>query len=190
MTNFAPSGMTSLVDRPVRYDLAESTCPSLRLGELADPAELAGLALDYGTTHGSAELRELIAANTGVTPEQVRVTVGAIEARFLLAQATCGPGDRVLLAAPYFPPARTVPDGLGAEVDVVSLSFDDGYRLPLDRFAGALTPRTWLVSLASPQNPAGVVFTGDELGALLGVVRERAPGAVVLVDETYREATY
>lgn len=190
MTTFAPSLMTTLIDRPVRYDLAESTSPPLRLRDLADPADLAGLTLGYGTTHGDADLRELVAASTGVAAGQVLVTVGAIEAMFLLAQALCGPGDRVLLATPCFPPARIVPEGLGAHVDVVPMSFDDGYRLPLDRLAAALTPHTRLVSLASPQNPAGVRLTDDELRAVLAAVEERAPRAVVMVDETYRESTY
>jgi aspartate/methionine/tyrosine aminotransferase len=190
MTAFAPSAMSALIDSPVRYDLAESTCPPLTLGDLADPAVLSNLVLGYGTTRGDAGLRALIAAGTGVDAGQVLVTVGAIEAMFLLAQATCGPGDRVLLAGPCFPPARTVPEGLGARVDVVPLSFDDGYRLPFDAVAAALTPRTRLVSLASPQNPSGVRFAEAELQALLDVVRDRAPEAFVLVDETYRESTY
>jgi aspartate/methionine/tyrosine aminotransferase len=75
-------------------------------------------------------------------------------------------------------------------VDVVPLWFDDGYRLPLDRIAERLDARTRLVSLASPQNPSGVRFTEEELRTLLTTVRERAPEAVVLVDETYRWSTY
>jgi aspartate/methionine/tyrosine aminotransferase len=190
MTTFAPSAMSALVDRPVRYDLAESTCPPLNLGDLVDPAALTDLALGYGTTRGDAGLRALIAAGAGVDAGQVLVTVGAIEAMFLIAQATCVPGDRVLLAGPCFPPARAVPEGLGARVDLVPLSFDDGYRLPLDAIAAALTPRTRLVSLASPQNPSGVRFAEAELRTLLDAVRERAPEAFVLIDETYRESTY
>jgi hypothetical protein len=75
-------------------------------------------------------------------------------------------------------------------VDTVPLAFDDGYRLPLDRMRDALTPGTRLVSLASPQNPSGVRFTEEELRSLLDAVAERAPQALVLVDETYRAATY
>lgn len=186
MTTFAPSPMSALIDSPVRYDLGESTSPSLHLGDLVDPAALADLVLGYGTSRGDAELRGLIAEGSGVDAEQVLVTVGAIEAMFLLAQAVCAPGDRVLLATPCFSPALTVPEGLGARVDVVPLSFDDGYRLPLDAIAGALTPSTRLVSVASPQNPAGVRFTPDEVRALLAM----APEAVVLVDETYRESVH
>jgi aspartate/methionine/tyrosine aminotransferase len=176
------SAMADLIDLPVRYDLGESTSPPLRTGDLADPATLAAVPLGYGTSRGDPRLRELIAAGAGVDAEQVLVTGGAVAAMFLLAQVTCAPGDRVLLAAPCFPPARSVPEALGARVDVVRLSFDDGYRLPLDRIA----PRTRLVSLASPQNPSGVRLTEPEIRSVL----ERAPDAIVLVDETYRESTY
>ncbi|MDT5024910.1 MAG: hypothetical protein QOE61_1336, partial [Micromonosporaceae bacterium] len=100
MTAFAPSAMTALIDLSVRYDLAESTSPPLNLGDLADAATLAAVPLAYGTSRGDARLRALIAADTGVDAEQVLVTVGAIEAMFLLAQVSCAPGDRVLLATP------------------------------------------------------------------------------------------
>ena len=91
---------------------------------------------------------------------------------------------------PCFPPARTVPEGLGAHLDVVRASFDDGYRLPLEQITAALGPRTRLVSLASPQNPSGVRLTAAELCDLLEAVRERSPEAVVLVDETYHRSGY
>lgn len=185
---FAPSAMSSLIDSPVRYDLAESTCPPLRLGEVVDVADLPDLPLGYGTSRGDDELRSLIAADVGVTADQVLTTVGAVEAMYLLAQ-DCADG-RTLLASPYFPPAGVVPAGLGSPVDLVRLSFDDGYRLPVGQIASALTPSTRLVSLASPQNPSGVRITEPELRELLAAVDDRAPDAVVLVDETYRASTY
>jgi hypothetical protein len=190
VTTFAPSPISTLTDVHSRYDLAESTCPPLTVGDLVDPAELAALALNYGTSRGDEELRALLAEGTAVRADQVLVTVGAIEALFLLAQVTCGPGDQVLLATPCFPPTRIVPSGLGAVIDTLPLSFADGYRLPLDTFAAALTPKTRLVSLASPQNPSGVRFTDGELRGAIDAVRERAPEAVLLVDETFHESTY
>jgi len=190
MTTFAFSPMTSLVDVPARYDLAESTSPALRITDLVDPEALADLPLEYGTSRADAEVGALIGAEAGVDAGQVVVTVGAIEAMFLLAQDRCRPGDTVLLVSPCFPPARTVPEGLGASLAVVKLRFDDGYRLALDAVADALTPQTRLVSVASPQNPSGVRLTEDELNGLITAVEVRAPEAVVLVDETYRESTY
>jgi len=190
VTQFPAAQMMGLVDRPVRYDLAESTCPALTLGDLVEPGELTGLLLGYGTSQGDAELRSLIAAEAGVRSDQVLITVGASQALFLVAQDRCGPGDRVLLTSPCFPATRIVPEGLGAQADVLRLRFDDGYRLPLDAVADLLTPRTRLVSVASPQNPSGVRFTDSELLGLVAAVEDRAPDAVVLIDEIYRESSY
>src|SRR5215469_1919831 len=190
MTQFPAAQMMGLVDRPVRYDLAESTCPALTLDDLAGPGELTGLLLGYGTSQGDAELRTLIADEAGVRADQVLTTVGASQALFLVAQDRCGPGDRVLLTSPCFPPTRIVPEALGARADVLRLRFDDGYRLPLGAVADLLTPRTRLVSVTSPQNPSGVRFTDRELRGLVAAVEDRAPDAVVLIDEIYRESSY
>src|SRR5689334_11649528 len=104
------SSMTALIDSTVRYDLAESTCPPLRLSDLGEPDDLT---LGYGTSRGDPALRELIAAGAGVSPDDVLVTVGAIHAMSLV------PATRVLLVGPCFPPARSLPSSRGARVDTV-----------------------------------------------------------------------
>lgn len=180
--------MSNLIDEPVRYDLGESTCPPVRLADLIDGATLGGLQLGYGTSRGDAELRELIAADAGVAADQVLVTVGAVEAMFLLAQDRTG--GRVVLVSPCFPPAEIIPGGLGSPVDIVPARFDDGYRLPIERIERVLTAETRLVSLASPQNPSGVRFTEAEIRDLVTIVEQRSPQAIVFVDETYRASTY
>lgn len=190
VTTYASWDMMSLVDVPVRYDLAQSTCPPLRVGDLLDQDEVVATGLGYGRSQGGAELRALIAAEAGIEAEHVLVTVGAVSAMFMLAQDRCGPGDHVVLATPCFPPARIVPEGLGARVEAVPLRFEDGYRLPVAALAESFTASTRLVSLASPQNPSGVSFTAEELQELLTVVSDRSPEAVVLVDETYRASAY
>lgn len=186
-------GMSSLVDEVVRYDLAESTCPSLVLGELMTPPvleRLRALPLGYGGSRGSDELRGLIAEFAGVPSSAVLPTAGASAALFLTALSVVEPGTRVVVATPCFPPSRTVPEMLRAEVVGVPLSFDRRYRLDVDALAAALTPGTRLVSLASPQNPSGIRFAEDDVRALLAEVERRAPDAVVLVDETYRPTSF
>ncbi len=104
MTTFEPWDMMSLVDAPVRYDLAQSTsAPSLRVDDLLDADQLASVALGYGGSRGRGDLRALIGAEAGVDAEQVLVTVGAASAMFLLAQDSCRPGDHVLVLTPCFP---------------------------------------------------------------------------------------
>jgi aspartate/methionine/tyrosine aminotransferase len=190
---FPPAPMSELVDLPVRYDLAESTSPPLRLGELLSPeviARLEELDMGYGTSQGDPELRALIADGLGVDPGQVLVTAGGSTAMFLLALVLCRPGDHAVIATPCFPPARTVLEALDVNITEVALDFDNGYRLDVDAIAAALTPNTRLVSLASPQNPSGIRFTDQELGVLAERIDALAPQAFLLVDETYRETRY
>jgi hypothetical protein len=72
----------------------------------------------------------------------------------------------------------------------VPLSFDAGYRLDVDAVLAAVRPRTRLVSLASPQNPSGVRMAAADLADLVAGLAGVAPDAIVLVDETYRDAFY
>jgi aspartate/methionine/tyrosine aminotransferase len=70
------------------------------------------------------------------------------------------------------------------------LSFDLGYRLTADLLGQLLNERTKLVSIASPQNPSGVRTSHAQIDAILELMRAKAPGARLFVDETYRDATY
>jgi aspartate/methionine/tyrosine aminotransferase len=191
MTRFPPAPMIELTDVPVRFDLGESTPPPLALGDLLTPEvrdRLAALDGGYRASTGDPQLRAAIAAEVGVGPDQVLVTAGAASAMHVVALAL--PEGDAVVATPCFPPTRTVPAALGLRVVGVGLSFADGYRMDLSRFADALSRRTRLVSLATPQNPSGVRFTETEVRDLLAVVDERAPDAVLLVDETYRQTVF
>ena len=183
--------MSELTDVPLRFDLGESTSPPLPLGEVLTPAvqqRLAGITAGYRASTGDPDLRAAIGAEVGVDPDQVLVTAGGANAMFYTAFAVAG-GDAVL-ATPCFPPAFTVPAAVGLRVVGVELSFSDGYRLSLDAMADALTPRTRLVSLASPQNPSGIRFTEAEVRDLHAVIDERAPDAMLMLDETYRQTVF
>ncbi|GIF76767.1 pyridoxal phosphate-dependent aminotransferase [Asanoa siamensis] len=193
MDRFMPAPMSDLVDSPCRYDLGESTSPPLTLGTLLTPGVLgvmSELSVGYGTTQGSEGLRSLVAADLSVPPERVLLTPGGIAGMFLVALVTCGAGDHAVVTTPCFPPARSQLVAVGAEVTPVPLSFDAGYRLDVAAVLAAVRPSTRLVSVASPQNPSGVRLAARDLADLVAGVSAVAPAAVVLVDETYRDATY
>ncbi len=178
------------VNRP--FNLAESTSQDLTMGELLDLAGLdriRDLKLGYGTSAGSIALREEIARTCHVSPDQVVTTQGTALGLFLLAFETCRAGDEAVLATPCFPLSRDSLVGAGATVREVQLSFDEGYRLDVDRMSAALGPRTRLVSVASPQNPSGVQATRAQIEQLVEAMRTRSPQALLFIDETYREAT-
>lgn len=190
---FPPSQIISLLDVNRPLNLAESTSQDLTVGELLDLVDLdalRALKLGYATSAGAPELREAIGQACAVPAAQVLTTQGTAHGLFLLALEACGPGDEAVLITPCFPPSRDGLIGAGAVVREVTSSFDHGYRLDLDRIAAAMSPRTTLVSLASPQNPSGVQTSRTEVERLLDLMRIKAPKAVLFIDETYREATY
>ncbi len=188
MRQFPASPIAALIDESPLYDLGESLGPHLAVADIADPADMAGLSLGYATSAGDAELRALIAARVGVPGEQVLLTAGASAALFL--PALLHSDGEILVGLPCFPPMLDALRGLGARVVTVSARFEDGYRIDLDTFRDSLSARTRLVLFASPQNPSGVSITPGEIDEMLAAMTRRCPGAVLLIDETYREATY
>lgn len=179
------------VNRP--FNLAESTSQDLTVGDVLDLAgleTLRGLKLGYGRSAGSVELREEIAKACKVPAEQIVTTQGTALGLFLLAFEVCRPGDEAVLVSPCFPPSRDCLIGAGVNVRDIKLTFENNYELDLEELAASLSPKTKLVSLASPQNPSGVRTTHDTVEKLLALLERRAPEAILFIDETYREATY
>jgi aspartate/methionine/tyrosine aminotransferase len=195
MRRFPASPITALIDERPRYNLGESMARDLTVAELlghAGPAGMDGLAdasLGYGTSAGDPELRALVAARHGVPDGQVLITSGAAAALFLIALLHGGDGE-TLVGQPCYPPALDALRGIGAEVVTVRSRFDDGYRVDLGAFAARLSPRTRLVVFASPQNPSGVALGEAEVERMLAAMAGSCPDAVLLIDETFREATY
>lgn len=192
MRRFPASPITALIDEKPRYNLGESMARDLTVAELLGPAgpeALGSVSLGYGTTAGDPELRALVAARNGVPDDQVLITSGAAAALFLIA-LLCGGDGETLVGQPCYPPTVDALRGIGAEVVTVRSRFEDGYRVDLDAFAARLSPRTRLAMFASPQNPSGVALTGAEVDGMLAAMARSCPDALLLIDETFREATY
>ncbi len=193
MNRFIPNDIISLVGERPRFDLGGSYGPNLHVDEILDDSalsELQALVLGYGSAQGDLALRAAIAEMNGASAEDVVLTVGSAHAIFLTTFTLCGAGDEVVLATPVFPPTRAALAAVGAHVREVRLTFEEGYALDLQRLGNALTEKTKLVSLASPQNPSGVAIPHSILRSVLELMRERCPNAYLHVDETYREAAF
>ncbi len=188
MRQFPVSPITALIDESPLYNLGESFGPHLSVADILDPGELADLSLGYGTSAGDAEVRALIAERHGIPDGHVLLTAGAAAALFLLALLHSD--GEILVGLPCYPPMLDAVRGLAARVVTVSARFEDGYRIDLDAFQDKLSAHTRLVLFASPQNPSGVSITRGEIGEMLDAMSRRCPEAILLVDETYREATY
>ncbi len=166
--------------------------PDFRTPDFAAQAGIA--AIVQGFTHytavaGLPELREAIAASMErqsggtIDPAGVVVSNGAKQALFNACFALFGPGDEVLLPAPYW---TSYPDLISlarATPVVVRTGTEHGFKVTPAMLEAARTPRTRGMILNSPGNPTGVVYSRDELAAL--VEWARTHGLYVISDEIY-----
>jgi len=190
---FPQNGILSLLEVNRALNLAESTSQDLSFGELLDVVGIEAvrdLRLGYGSTEGLPLLRETVAQQAGIAPDLVLTTNGTALALYFLATELCRPGDEVVLFTPCFPPSRDALIGANVWIREVPLRFEDGYQVDLSRFESMLSPKTRLVSLATPQNPSGVTTSPETVDQLLDIMAHKAPEAMLFVDETYRFATY
>jgi aspartate/methionine/tyrosine aminotransferase len=197
MAKFPANDIITLLDRRVPHNLGESTSRDLTLGELIDlpggaelPPALAGLSLGYGTSRGDAALRAFLAEESGVEPDDVLITPGGAAGLFLTTFTLCDPGDEVVTTAPNFPPTLDVITAVGCKLRRHRLDFDRGYRIEPDELRASLSPATRLVVLVTPHNPSGVAIEPARLRALADTILTSCPDAYLVIDETYREATY
>jgi len=190
---FPDHSMMSLTAEKVRYDLAESVGPDLKLSDVyssTEIAELACLSLEYRTATGSNELRSIIAKQHNVQTDEVITTVGGMQAIFLCGAVLCNKTDHVLVQQPSFPLTQSALAFNDAELEFLPCRFSDGYQLDIDYLASRLKPQTSLVCLASPQNPSGVAIAHNNIVQILDAMRRYSPNAFLLMDETYRQASY
>ena len=181
----------------ITNNLSESSIADRRLADLGIDfgSERGGAALDdlllcYGDHLGDPLLREAIAAgDAGLRADNVIVTPGAAAALFATATSLLEPGDHAVVVRTNYATNLETPRAIGAELDVVDLSFDDDWQLDSERVAARVRPgATRLISVTCPHNPTGTVLDLASLHALVELA-ERS-GAVLLVDETYRDLTH
>lgn len=144
----------------------------------------------YTLTMGLPELRDEIQAHVdaayGHADRQVIVTAGTSGGLLLGLCSVVDPGDEVVLFDPYFVMYNNLV-ALAGGVPVLVETYPD-FRIPVDRVAEAITPRTKCVLVNSPNNPTGVVASAEEMRALAGLCRER--DVLLLSDEVYRSFCY
>ena len=166
----------------VPYKLSSNENPYPPLPGVVAAAERAVARMERYPDMGSVELYAALAERLGVAPDHLSAGTGSTAVLFQLLTAFCGPGDEVVYAWRSFeayPIAVTV---AGATPVPVPLSADARHDLPA--MAAAVTERTKVVLVCTPNNPTGPALTATELDAFLDAVPSRV---LVVVDEAYLE---
>jgi histidinol-phosphate aminotransferase len=132
------------------------------------------------TIYPEREPVERIAAqHFGLEPNQVILTNGVDEAIHLVSCAFLDEGDEALICTPTFfmydVSISLMTSGLKR------VQSDDSLSFPFERFMDAITPKTKLIIVASPNNPTGATVSREHLLA----IALAAPQALLMVDEAY-----
>ncbi len=131
---------------------------------------------------GVTALTDALAEHLGVPREQVATGTGSVGVLGQIIQAFCDAGDEVVHAWRSFEAYPIVIALAGATSVPVPLTTD--FRHDLDAMAAAITDRTQVVLVCTPNNPTGASVTHTELVAFLAKVPAHV---AVVVDEAYLE---
>ena len=153
----------------------------------------------YAPAPGMASVREKVAAYLADTfgeayrAQDIYMTDGASSALAILTRALMGPGDEAIVFAPYFPEYAVYAEAAGGGVRVVPCRADT-FALDLDALAAAVTEKTALLILNSPNNPSGVIYSEETLHELASLLERRSAEfghpIYIIADEPYRELVY
>lgn len=150
----------------------------------------------YPPMAGAAPLRAAIAdkiaalyghrydANTEIT-----VTAGATQALTTAVLCCAHPGDEVIVIEPAYDSYLPAIELAGGVAVTVAMRFGaDGYHVPWDAVAAAVTPRTRLIIVNTPHNPTGSILRAADLEALAAIVD--GSDILILSDEVYEHMVY
>jgi aspartate aminotransferase len=149
----------------------------------------------YPPVNGFLDVRQAIAKkfkrDNGLeyTADQIMVSTGAKQSIMNVVLALVGPGDEVVIPAPFWVTYAEQVRIAGGLPIIVRSTLEEDYKPSIERIAAAITPRTRLLMFSSPCNPSGSVLTGEEMEALAAVVR-RHPSLYVISDEIYEHIVF
>lgn len=148
----------------------------------------------YTPAGGLPELKDSIirkmSRDHGLTykPSEVMVGIGAKHVLYTLFQVILDPGDEVIIPIPYwvsYPEQVKLAGGVPVHVEG---SVDSGFKITADQLKEAVSEKTKAFILNSPSNPSGMIYTEDEMRAILEVCREA--DIWIISDEIYEKLIY
>lgn len=122
-------------------------------------------------------------------PSQIVCSNGAKQAVCNAIMSLVGPGDEVIVPAPYWVSyVEMVKLAEGTNV-IVKAGLEQNFKITPAQLEEAITPKTKLLILCSPSNPTGSVYSKEELKGLAEVIGKH-PNMFVLADEIYEHINY
>lgn len=149
----------------------------------------------YSPVPGYMDLRKAIVAKLknenglDYTTDQIIVSNGAKQSVCNTLLSIIGPGDEVIVPAPYWVSyVEMVKLAEGTNV-IVSAGIDQDFKITPAQLEAAITPKTKALILCSPSNPTGSVYSKEELKGLAEVLAKHE-NVIVIADEIYEHINY
>ncbi len=161
--------------------LASNENPWPPVPEVAAAIAAAVTGINRYADNSATDVREAIGGWLGLDPSHITVGCGSSGLLQQLFMAYVDPGDEVVFPYPSFeiyPVFSTLFDAVEVRTPLIDHTFD------LDAVADAVTEKTKLIFLATPNNPTGTSISVDDVRVMLSKVRD---DVIVVIDEAYRE---
>jgi len=182
LPSYKPGRPAASADSRQTYKISSNENPYPPLpGVLEAVTQAAGIINRYPDMFATG-LTAALADRFDVPPSHVATGTGSVGVLQQIVQATAADGDEVVYAWRSFE-AYPIVVGISGATSV-RVPLDTDARHDLDAMAAALTNRTRLVLVCTPNNPTGPAVRVDEMAAFLDRVPE---DVLVVVDEAYRE---
>lgn len=126
---------------------------------------------------------------TGLTEENLQVTLGGSEAIFWAMFAVTNPGDEMIVFEPFYANYNSYAALNEITFIPVKTRISNGFHLPpRDTIERLITKKTKAILFCSPNNPTGTVYTQEEMDMLVAIAKKH--DLYLLSDEVYREFCY
>ena len=148
----------------------------------------------YTPASGMAELKNAVCEkfknDNGLlyTPDQIVVSSGAKGSLYHAISALCDEDDEVIIPSPYWLTYPELVKLAGGKCVFVQTKKENGYKITAEELKNAITDKTKLLILNTPNNPTGAVYDKNEISAIARVVEET--GIYVISDEIYEKLVY
>lgn len=148
----------------------------------------------YGPNVGEEAFQQAVAdkykvlTKSSFSPNEVMASFGATEGILLVMMSILNAGDEVLIANPHYPNYLGQIMGLGAKVVQVPVYEGNQFKIQAEDIEAAITERTKLLIINSPNNPMGSILTQEEMEEIAAVADKYK--VTILSDEVYESIMY
>ncbi|MBU3174917.1 aminotransferase [Clostridium estertheticum] len=192
--NFKVEQWMNDYEEDAKYNIAETCVYSITLNELFELSgedskkyweEMRNMRLTYGHINGSPELKKGIRKlYRNIKDENILTTHGAIGANHMVLSTLVESTDRVVAVLPTYQQHYSIPESIGADVQILRLKPEDNFLPNLSELRLLVNENTKIICINNPNNPSGSLMSEDMLQEIIDIAR--SVDAYILCDEVYR----